>query len=118
MRAPLSCGSETEEALRGSKERQTPHEQKQGLAGKAYQQYCSHMGKTTLMIDDRLMVRLREEAARQGRTISELVESALRLLPRRNRPSVELPPLPSFDGDGALVEVADRDALYRAMEGR
>jgi hypothetical protein len=29
-----------------------------------------------------------------------------------------LPPLPSFDGGGALVDIADREALYRAMEGR
>jgi hypothetical protein len=77
-----------------------------------------HM-KTTLIIDDRVMVRLREEAARRGETISTLVESALRLL---LEPSSEtdraLPPLPSFDGGGALVEVADRDALYEVMEER
>lgn len=29
-----------------------------------------------------------------------------------------LPPLPSFQSGGALVDVADRDALYDAMEGR
>ncbi len=29
-----------------------------------------------------------------------------------------LPPLPAFDGGKLLVDVADRDALYRAMEGR
>jgi hypothetical protein len=35
---------------------------------------------------------------------------------RRKRP--DLPPLPSFQSGGALVEVADRQALYEAMEGR
>ena len=30
----------------------------------------------------------------------------------------ELPALPSFKSGGALVDVADRDALYRAMEER
>ncbi len=49
--------------------------------------------------------------------MSEIVESALRLLlqPKPHRP--ELPPLPTFDGD-ALVDLADREALYQAMEGR
>ena len=30
----------------------------------------------------------------------------------------ELPSLPSFKSGGALVDLADREALYRAMEGR
>jgi hypothetical protein len=77
-----------------------------------------HM-KTTLIIDDRVMVQLREEAARRGETISTLVESALRLLLEpRSEPTGELPPLPSFDGGGALVDIADRDALYEVMEQR
>jgi len=74
--------------------------------------------KTTLNIDDRTMERLKREAARQGRTMSELVESALRLLFQVRQPRPELPPLPSFSSDGALVDVADRQALYEAMEGR
>jgi plasmid stability protein len=77
----------------------------------------SHM-KTTLNIDDTVMQRLRQEAARTGRTMSELVETALRQLLRRRSDPVELAPLPSFESGGALVDVADRDALYRAMEGR
>lgn len=77
----------------------------------------NHM-KTTLNIDDSVMARLKREAARTGRTMSELVETALRnLLSKRPDPE-PLPPLPSFDGGGALVDIADRDALYRAMEGR
>ena len=77
----------------------------------------SHM-KTTLVIDDGVMARLRAEAARQGRTMSELVEAALRrMLEARSEPE-DLPPLPTWDGGGAMVDVADRDALYQAMEGR
>lgn len=74
--------------------------------------------KTTLNIDDSVMARLRQEAARTGRTMSELVEMALRQLLRTRAAGASLPPLPTFDGGGALVDVADRDALYRAMEGR
>ncbi len=77
----------------------------------------SHM-KTTLNIDDSVMAQLKREAARQGRTMSELVETALRMLLRTRKKREELPPLPSFRSGGALVDVADRDALYQAIEGR
>jgi uncharacterized protein DUF6364 len=76
-----------------------------------------HM-KTTLQIDDTVMAQLKREAARQGRTMSELVESALRSLFRSQKKSVELRPLPVFHSGGPLVDIADRDALYQAMEGR
>jgi len=76
-----------------------------------------HM-KTTLQIDDEVMAQLKRESARQGRTMSELVETALRGLFRARDLPVELEPLPTFHSGGALVDVADRDALYQAMEGR
>ena len=78
----------------------------------------SHL-KTTLNIDDTVMARLRRESVRQGRTMSELVEAALRLLfqagKRKSKP--KLPPLPSFRSGGYRVDIADRNALYDAMEG-
>jgi hypothetical protein len=74
--------------------------------------------KTTLNISDPVMAQLKREAAGQGRTMSELVETALRLFFRAPRKQGELPPLPSFHGGGELVDIADRDALYQAMEGR
>jgi hypothetical protein len=76
-----------------------------------------HM-KTTLNIDDSVMARLKREAARRRCTMSELVESALRLFLRSERGRRELPPLPTFKSGGHLVDVADRNALYQAMEGR
>jgi ribbon-helix-helix CopG family protein len=74
--------------------------------------------KTTLNIDDTVMAELKREAARQGRTMSELVETALRLLLRSQRKRRSVPVLPRFRSGGALVDIADRDALYHAMEGR
>lgn len=74
--------------------------------------------KTTLNIDDTVMAQLKQEAARQDRTMSELVETALRNLFRAQATPVDLPPLPLFHSDGTLVDIADRDALYQAMEGR
>ncbi len=73
--------------------------------------------KTTLSLDASLVAALKREAGRQGKTMSEVVESALRLLLHAKAPLRPLPPLPSWDGE-ALVDIADREALYQAMEGR
>ncbi len=78
-----------------------------------------HM-KTTLNIDDRVMRRLREEAARRRTTISELVEAALRRIlaetsHKANRGSAR-PVLPTWRSGGALVDVSNRAELYSAME--
>jgi hypothetical protein len=79
-----------------------------------------HM-KTTLNIDDSVMRRLREEAARRGTTMSELVEAGLRRILDEDRaqasPRRSLTPLPRWHSGGARVDVADRDALYAAMDG-
>jgi hypothetical protein len=72
--------------------------------------------KTTLNIDDSVMKRLRREAARRGCTMSELVETALRLLLQHRKEQKDLPPLPGFASGGQLVDVADREALYEQME--
>jgi len=76
-----------------------------------------HM-KTTLNIDDTVMAELKREAVRQNRTMSELVETALRLLLRSPRKRAGIPPLPMFRSGGTLVDISDREALYQAMEGR
>ncbi len=76
-----------------------------------------HM-KTTLHIDDSVMAQLKRESIRQGRTMSDLVETALRLLFRPRKDAPPLRDLPTFQSGGTLVDVADRDDLYRATEGR
>jgi len=75
----------------------------------------SHM-KTTLNIDDRVMERLRTEAARQGKTMSELVETALRRLFQPGVEPEDLPPLPAFEAGRPRVDPANREALYSLME--
>ena len=81
----------------------------------------SHM-KTTLNIDDGVMNRLREEAARRGVTMSALVEAGLRRVLDESKQTggegAGLPELPSWSGGAARVDVANRDALFAAMEGR
>ena len=74
-----------------------------------------HM-KTTLNISDVTMKQLKREAARQGRTMSELVEAALRALFQTRKTRAKLPPLPEFSTGGARVNVANRDTLYEVME--
>jgi hypothetical protein len=78
-----------------------------------------HM-KTTLIIDDNIMKRLREEAAKRKTTISELVEASLRLFleNEKEKKRRNIPPLPVFSLGGAFIDIADREALYQAMEGR
>jgi hypothetical protein len=77
--------------------------------------------KTTLNIDDTVMRRLREEAARRGTTMSELVEAGLRrVLQDAAAPAPArrtLAPLPRWRSGGARVDPADRDALYTLMDG-
>ena len=76
--------------------------------------------KTTLNIDDTVMQRLREEAARRGTTMSALVEAGLRRVlagntqieDRRKSP----PPLPTWKSGGLRVDIADREVLYRMMD--
>ena len=74
--------------------------------------------KTTLNLDDSVMALLKREAARRGCTMTDLMESALRLLLASKTSPRPLTPLPSFKSGGARVEVADRETLYDAMEGR
>lgn len=92
--------------------------QQGGLTSCRIARMVFHM-KTTLVIDDTVVARLREESARTGRTQSEIVEAALRRIFQPTEAGMKkLAPLPAFDSGGCLVDVADRGALYDAMGGR
>jgi hypothetical protein len=73
--------------------------------------------KTTLIIPDHLMRELKRMAARSGSTLSAVVAEVLRRGLDEPVGSGDLPPLPAYDMGRPKVDVADRDALYRAMEG-
>ena len=83
-----------------------------------YIQYGFPYMKTTLNIDDKIMRRLKEESVRQGRTMSELLESALRAMFQSRKSRKDLPPLPTFEGGTPRLNVANREALEEFMEGR
>ena len=76
--------------------------------------------KTTLNINETVMRRLREEAARRGTTMSALVEAGLcRILTERAPADAQtdtLPPLPIWRSGGFQVDIANREELYRVME--
>lgn len=72
--------------------------------------------KTTLRINDVVMSRLKREAARQGRTMSDIVESSLRATLWNKPANTELPPLPTFKSGGFRVDISDRDALFEIFD--
>jgi len=77
--------------------------------------------RTTLDLEDGLLRRARRKAAAEGRTLTALIEDALRALlgrPARPRARFRLR-LPTRRGTRLPdVDVADRDALYDRLEGR
>ena len=77
--------------------------------------------RTTLNIDNELMARVRERAAATGRTITDVVEQALRAEVAGSRAHTTTFTLRWKPVSGKLlpgVDVADRDSLYETMEGR
>ena len=69
------------------------------------------MKRTTLLLDDSLYADLKRRAAAEGRTLTEVVEAALRLGLQggsgRRRPRLELP---SYDLGPFLTDPSDRGA--------
>ncbi|MCY4655029.1 MAG: hypothetical protein OXC95_17920 [Dehalococcoidia bacterium] len=76
--------------------------------------------KATLDIDDEVMRRLRKEAIRRRTTVSELVEDGLRHILdgcRKATPDKDsLPPIPTRLSGGILVDISNRDELYRIFD--
>ncbi len=72
--------------------------------------------KTTLNIDEHVMRQVKAEAARRGTTMSELVEAALRRMLEPEPYEPKPTPLPTFHGGRELVDVSDREALYRVFD--
>ncbi len=76
--------------------------------------------KVTLNIADSVVQRLREEAGKRGTTMSLLVEAGLRRVlaepATSDSPTTDLPPLPTWNGGEELVDISNRDQLYKVME--
>jgi len=76
-----------------------------------------HM-KTTLNISEKVMRELKQEAARTGKTMSELVEDALRCALLKPKKNVQKVTLPAFRGGKPRVDISNRELLYEVMEER
>ena len=76
--------------------------------------------RTTIRIDDGLLVEAKHEAIRSGRTLQEVVEDALRVaLARRDVAASARPTLPVFVSRGVQpgVDLEDSAALEDLMDG-
>jgi hypothetical protein len=77
--------------------------------------------RTTLDLDEHVLRRAKELAAREGTTLTRVIEQALRERldrPRRMGRPFRLRLLTKKGRVLPGVNVADRDALYERMEGR
>jgi hypothetical protein len=77
--------------------------------------------RTTLDIDDHVLRQAKQVAAREGKTLTRVVEEALRERVTRPRRATRPFRLRLLTKKGRLipgVNLADRDALYERMEGR
>jgi hypothetical protein len=77
--------------------------------------------KTTLYIDDSLFRQVKERAARTARTVTSMVDEALRqLLREESKPPshyrFDARPVKGKPRSG--VDLNDRDSLYETMDGR
>ncbi len=75
--------------------------------------------KTTLIIPDQLFRELKRRAARRRETLSAVVAETLRRgLDGTDAAPAAQEPLAVYSMGAPRVDLADRDVLYRAMEGR
>lgn len=72
--------------------------------------------KTTLVLPDNLVRTIKRRAAERGTTLSQIVAEAL-TRGLAAEPARDLAPLPTHRMGKPRVDVADRNALYDAMEG-
>jgi len=73
--------------------------------------------KTTLVLDDALVDRVRERAKERGVSMSSIVEEAIvRMLTEKAPPNDPPLELPSFNSGGYLVDITDRNAMYDALD--
>ncbi len=79
-----------------------------------------HMERTTLILNERQFAELKKLAAEDRRTLSSVTEEILRmgLSARRQRKAGRVSRLPTWSMGRPKVDLADRDALYKTMEGR
>ncbi|MGZ5444433.1 MAG: FitA-like ribbon-helix-helix domain-containing protein [Thermoanaerobaculia bacterium] len=78
------------------------------------------MARTTLAIDDDVLKRIKEKAAREGRTLQDTANELLRqaLVSQRPRARIKLALRGWKAETRAGVDLLDRDKLFDLMDGR
>lgn len=72
--------------------------------------------RTTVTLSDDLLKAARLEAARKNRTVSSVLEEALREHLVRSQPAARVDfALPTFGGGGLLVDLLDKEALAERL---
>jgi hypothetical protein len=79
--------------------------------------------RTTVRLDESLLLEVRREAAKRGETLASMIEQGLRLVlagsrSRRGRVRVKLPVSRGGGGTLAGVDLRNSSALLDIMEGR
>lgn len=85
------------------------------------QRCYAHRVRTTITIDEGLYREAKAVAARSARTVSQVIEDAVRSAVRAaDAPAEGVDPLPVFGRGGTLpgVDLGDRSALADLMDGR
>lgn len=73
--------------------------------------------RTTMILPDSLVERARRRAEVEGRSVTSLMEEALRDLLDRARDEPGPDPLPTWPGGGRmLVDIDNRDALWDVLD--
>jgi hypothetical protein len=75
--------------------------------------------RTAMNLPDSLMERVRRKADREGRTVTSLMEEALRDLVNKDRDTLpEVTPLPTWSAPGQRmqIDIDDKDALWEVLD--
>jgi Ribbon-helix-helix protein, copG family len=72
--------------------------------------------KTTLVLDDALVEQVRQKARERGVSMSSIVEEAIQRMLVESVPPAPVNDLPSYPMGPFLVDIADRNALYDALD--
>lgn len=76
--------------------------------------------RTTVTVDDEIYAQARVRAAADGRSVGSVIEEALRLylLQAGATATLELPPLPTFDGGGLMpgIDLDDMSSVYEVLD--
>jgi hypothetical protein len=72
--------------------------------------------RTSMNLPDALLEAARERAKHEGRTVTSLMEEALRRLLEAQPTSVSPPELPTWKGGRLLIDLNDKDALWEILD--